>query len=208
MWDSTTGKVHRSSSVTWAEHELVKLPQAPGNEFPQASRNELSQAMRNNIPYTQRHSIPLFEPALQLSPTPPYTPTNQDDQESGGGAAQQPGGEEVMEDKTQLPELGSGFEFDGLAKGSSFDFDRSMDNNTDDSLQALADARASPPRPSPPIHDEVPRHLDISTSQHLLRAAISYKASERASHHTNTQSLQHCITHTSQLRSHVALRPP
>jgi hypothetical protein len=156
MWDSATGKVHRSSSVTWAKHGLVKLPQA--------SRNELSQAMRNDIPYTQRHSIPLFEPALQLLPTPPYTPTNQDNQESGSGAAQQPGGEEVIEDKSQLPELGSGFEFDGLAEGSSFNFDRSIDGNTDNSLQALTDARALPPCSSPPIHNEAPRHLDISAS--------------------------------------------
>jgi hypothetical protein len=48
MWDSETGKVHRTSSVTWAKHELVKLPQALSNE----------------IPHPQRHSIPLFEPAL------------------------------------------------------------------------------------------------------------------------------------------------
>jgi hypothetical protein len=186
MWDSATGKVHRSSSVTWAKHELVKLPQALGNKLPQALRNELSQTMRNDIPYTQRHSIPLFEPALSLPPTPPYTPTDQDDQESGGGAAQQPGGEEVIEDKTQLPELGSGFEFDGLAEGSSFDFDRSIDNNTDNSLQALADTRASPPHPKLPIHDEAPRHLDISASVESL--AISYKASEHASRHTSSQS--------------------
>jgi hypothetical protein len=72
--------------------------------------------------------------------TPPYTPTDQDDQESGGGAAQQTGGVEVIEDETQLPELGSAFEFDGLFKGSSFNFDRSIDNNTDNSLQALAHA--------------------------------------------------------------------
>jgi hypothetical protein len=164
MWDSATGKVHCSSSVTWAKHELVKLPQALSNELPHAPSNGLPQVIRNEIPHSQRYSIPLFEPALQLSPTPPYTPTNQDDQESGGGAARQPGGEEVMEDKSQLPELGSGFEFDGLAEGSSFDFDRSIDDNTDNSLQALADARASPPRPSPPVHYEAPRHLDISAS--------------------------------------------
>jgi hypothetical protein len=73
-------------------------------------------------------------------------------------------GGKVIEDKAQLPELGSGFEFNALTEGSSFDFDRSIDDNTDDSLQAIADARASPPRPSPPIQDEAPRHLDISTS--------------------------------------------
>jgi hypothetical protein len=72
--------------------------------------------------------------------TPPYTPTDQDDQESGGGAAQQTGGVEVIKDETQLPELGSAFEFDGLFKGNSFNFDRSIDNNTDNSLQALAHA--------------------------------------------------------------------
>jgi hypothetical protein len=123
MWDSETGKVHRTSSVTWAKHELVKLPQALSNE----------------IPHPQRHSIPLFEPALQLPPTPPYTPTDRDDQESGGGASQQPGGEEGIEDETQLPELGTGFEFDGL-DSSSFDFDRAIDDNTDNSQQPVADA--------------------------------------------------------------------
>jgi hypothetical protein len=131
MWDSETGKVHRSSSVTWTKHEVVKLLQALSNELPQVLRNE--------IPYSQRHSIPLFEPAIQLPPTPPYTPTDQDDQESGGGTAHQTGGEEVIEDETQLPELGSGFEFDGL-DSSSFDFDRAIDDNTDNSLQAIADA--------------------------------------------------------------------
>jgi hypothetical protein len=181
MWDSATGKVHRSSSVTWAKHELVKLPQALGNKLPQASRNELSQTMGNDIPYTQRHSIPLFEPALSLPPNPPYTPTDQDDQESGAGAAQQPGGEEVIEDKTQLPELGSGFEFDGLAEGSSFDFDRSIDNNTDNSLQALADTQALPPRPKLSIHDEAPRHLDISASVES-RNILQGKQTRKPSH--------------------------
>jgi hypothetical protein len=137
MWDSATGKVYCSSSVIWAKHELVKLPQALGNKPPQASRNELSQAMRNDIPYTQHHSMPIFEPALQLPLTPPYTPTHR---ESGGGVAQQTEGVEVIQDESQLPELGSGFEFDGLVEGSSFDFDRSIDDNTEKSLQALADA--------------------------------------------------------------------
>jgi hypothetical protein len=56
MWDSATGKVYRTSSVTWAKHKLVKLPQALSNELPQVISNE--------ILHTQRHSIPLFEPAL------------------------------------------------------------------------------------------------------------------------------------------------
>jgi hypothetical protein len=92
MWDSATGKVHRSSSVPWAKHELVELPQALSNKIPQVIRNE--------TPYSQRHSIPLFEPTLQFPPTPPYTPTDQGDQESGGGAAQQSGGEEAIKDET------------------------------------------------------------------------------------------------------------
>jgi hypothetical protein len=102
MWDSVTGKVHRSSSATWAKHGLVKPPQALSNELPQI--------ISNKIPHTQRHSIPLFEPALQFPPSSPYTPT---DQESGGGSAQQPGGE-IIEDEIQLPELDSGFEFNRL----------------------------------------------------------------------------------------------
>jgi hypothetical protein len=42
MWDSATGKVYRTSSVTWAKHELVKLPQALSNELPQVNRNKKS----------------------------------------------------------------------------------------------------------------------------------------------------------------------
>jgi predicted SnoaL-like aldol condensation-catalyzing enzyme len=57
MWDSATGKVHRSSSVTWAKHELVKLPQALGNELPQALRNELPQTSRNELSQAMRNAI-------------------------------------------------------------------------------------------------------------------------------------------------------
>jgi hypothetical protein len=170
MWDSETGKVHRTSSVTWAKHELVKLPQALSNKLPQA--------LHNDIPPSQRHSIPLFKPALQLPPTPPYTPADRDDQDSGGGTAQQTGGEEVIDDETELPELGSGFDFDGLLK-SSFDFNRAIDeNNTDNSLRAVADAQASPPRP----HCEAPRHLNISASlksRNILQGKRTRKPSNK-----------------------------
>jgi hypothetical protein len=68
MWDSATGKVHRSSSVTRAKHELVKLPHALSNGLPQALSNEfahalsngLLQVIRNEILHPQRHSIPLI----------------------------------------------------------------------------------------------------------------------------------------------------
>ena len=100
MWDSETGKVHRTSSVTWAKHELVKLPQALSNGLPQVIRNEM--------PQPQRHSIPLFEPAFQLPPISPYKPTDRDDQDSGGGATQQTGGAFIIVRSrgAELPQTG------------------------------------------------------------------------------------------------------
>jgi hypothetical protein len=164
-----------------AKHELAKHPHALSNGLPQV--------IRNRIPHP-RHSIPLFEPALQLPPTPPFTPTDRD---SGGEAAHQSRGEEAIGNEAQLPELGSGFDFDGLVEGSSFHFDRSIDDNTENSLQALADARASPPHPSLPKHDEAPRNLDISAS---VEHATSYTASEHASRHTSSRThLQQRLVH-------------